>query len=588
MKKISTLIVALVATLSAMAQMHGGTLKFIGNGEFYLPAMQETTLTQTVKDAVTVNMGSETQSFDVPSLYYAAMNMTIYSFNIPGLAFTMTGSYATGDMKFEWHGNDITTTSTAPDGSTKSVTITAFSAAYDHAKGKLNMSLDFSYGSMPFPLHYAIEAYYTTDNALGLVGQGTEGNPYKIYDATDFMAIANNISADNTFEEVYFAQMDDIDFGGTAEAPVQLPAIGKAAITSITTVAWGFDGTYDGRFKSIKGIYHTSDANDAAGKFNGLFSSIGTKGTVKSIVFDADNYVSSYNYVGAIASISKGTIDHCTNNANITATNAFAGGICGYLASGLGTIQYCENTGDIKAMTYATGIVSGSQSGTTITEYASIVKNCTNHGNISTTNGVGSAGIAGSFSGTITECSNDGTIDDSQGIAKTTMNTAGILSNGSYIVEVSKCNNVGAVKGSKSVGGIIGNIMKGDDANLTVSDCKNTGSVQGTGTNVGGIIGTTARTTGIITLAGCENYGLVESTGTETLIGNLRGNAAIVLSDCTIGSGLALLPLDPGYDGVQGVSADDAATVKNGAYVKDGRIVIVKDGNAYSVTGIKY
>lgn len=54
----------------------------------------------------------------------------------------------------------------------------------------------------------------------------------------------------------------------------------------------------------------------------------------------------------------------------------------------------CENYGDVKAMTYASGICGGSQSGKSITTYNYLIEDCLNSGKLSTTNGVGSAGIA--------------------------------------------------------------------------------------------------------------------------------------------------------------------------------------------------
>ena len=146
----------------------------------------------------------------------------------------------------------------------------------------------------------------TSSNAWNLQGSGTESDPYKISSAADFKSIAENISATNTGAGEYFLVTADIDFGGTAESPVQLPAIAKAAITSITSVAWGFDGILDGGNHTISGIYHTNNANDADGKFNALFSSLGKSGVIKNLVFGADNYVSSYNYVSSIVSLSKG------------------------------------------------------------------------------------------------------------------------------------------------------------------------------------------------------------------------------------------------------------------------------------------
>ena len=101
----------------------------------------------------------------------------------------------------------------------------------------------------------------TSSNAWNLQGSGTESDPYKISSAADFKSIADNISSTNTGAGEYFLVTADIDFGGTAESPVQLPAIAKAAITSITSVAWGFDGILDGGDHIISGIYHTNNAN---------------------------------------------------------------------------------------------------------------------------------------------------------------------------------------------------------------------------------------------------------------------------------------------------------------------------------------
>ena len=73
----------------------------------------------------------------------------------------------------------------------------------------------------------------TSSNAWNLQGSGTESDPYKISSAADFKSIADNISSTNTGAGEYFLVTADIDFKGTAESPVQLPAIAKAAINNI-------------------------------------------------------------------------------------------------------------------------------------------------------------------------------------------------------------------------------------------------------------------------------------------------------------------------------------------------------------------
>ena len=129
----------------------------------------------------------------------------------------------------------------------------------------------------------------------GLQGSGTQTDPYQISSASDFATIAEKISATNTGEGEYFKVINDIDFGGSESLPVQLPAIGKAAITNVSTVAWGFEGTLDGDNHEIKGIYHTNNSNSKEGQFNALFSSLGENGIIKNLIFGKDNYVNSYN-----------------------------------------------------------------------------------------------------------------------------------------------------------------------------------------------------------------------------------------------------------------------------------------------------
>ncbi len=235
----------------------------------------------------------------------------------------------------------------------------------------------------------------------GLNGTGTEADPYIISTAADFAAMANNCNADHKGTGEYFKMTNDIDFCGSETNPTQLPAIGKDGNAQITKIAYGFDGTFDGDGHTISGIYHTENGNNAEGKYNALFGCIDKNGVVKNIVFSENNHITSYNYVGSIASLNMGTIQNCTNYADITATNFAAGGICGFMVNGNGTVKDCHNYGNVTAMTYASGICGGSQSGKSITTYSYLIEGCTNSGNLSTSNGLGSAGIAGSYSGAI-------------------------------------------------------------------------------------------------------------------------------------------------------------------------------------------
>lgn len=434
-------------------------------------------------------------------------------------------------------------------------------------------------------------------NWPGLEGEGTEANPYQISSAADFLILADNISPDNNGLGEFFEMTADIDFGGDESKEVQFPSIGKLAITNITNVAWGFEGVFDGNNHTVSGIYHTENTNNIDGQFNALFSSIGQAGVVKNLNFGEDNYVSSYNYVGSIASVNKGKILNCVNEANIEAANAFAAGICGYLVSGTGEIENCINRGNVSAMTYATGIVAGSQSGpaigTSTDDYRNyIVSRCDNYGTLSTSNGVGSAGVAGTYSGVITSCNNYGTVDDT---AKTTgQYTAGIVASAIYLAELSACVNNGEIRGTKNIGGICGIIMKGDDSELIITDCENNGEVTATGANVAGILANTQRSDNRVMISDCINNGKITTTDEETdLIGNLRGTWAIALGENNeIAEGLTRYQLDPQTSDDNNDPGSSVVTViernsilRDGKYIINNSLVIVKNGVTYNIHG---
>lgn len=422
----------------------------------------------------------------------------------------------------------------------------------------------------------------------GLSGSGTESDPYQIKTADDFTKMASNFNANHKGTGEFFKMMNDIDFGGSAENPVQLPAIGKDGNAAIAKIAYGFDGIFDGDNHTITGIYHTNKGNDANGKYNGLFGCIDKNGVVKNIIMGKDNHIESYNYVSSIASLNMGKIENCVNNADIIAANFAAGGICGYMVNGYGTIEKCKNYGNIKAMSYASGICGGSQFGSTVKTYAYIVDDCANYGNISTTNGMGSAGIAGSYSGAVKNCTNNGNVDDTKGTNKTRQYTAGIVSAATSAIDIDGCVNNGTVNGVKNTGGIVGYVMKGDAKAIAIKNCTNNGAVSGQDF-IAGIVANSARDKDLVSIESCTNNGVVSSTATTENIGNLRGSANIALGQGNVIAGtLTHFSLDDSSStGINNVSSGKQ-TVKNGKYIKNGRVVIVNDDKEYSVGGIKF
>lgn len=428
----------------------------------------------------------------------------------------------------------------------------------------------------------------TVSNAWGLTGEGTEANPYCINTADDLYTMAKNCNADHKGTGEYFVLKNDIDFGGSAETPMQLPAIGKDGNAQIAAIAYGFDGTFDGAGHTISGIYHTEVGNNAKGKYNGLFGCIDKNGVVKNLVISKDNHIAGYNYVGTIASLNMGLIQNCTNYADVTAANFAAGGVCGFFVNGTGIVKDCQNFGNVKAMTYASGICGGSQSGKSVATYNYLIEHCTNKGNLSTTNGVGSAGIAGSYSGAVKDCINYGITDDTHGTSKSRQYTAGIVACASYAVDIDGCKNYGTVNGVKNVGGIVGNVMKGDAAATVIKNCVNDAAVNGQDAYVAGIVANSARDEGVVSIANCTNNGEVTTTATTEYIGNLRGNSKIALGEGNIiAAGLKTYKLDPETStAIKGLEQNNAV-VKNGKYLKNGRIVIINNGKQYNINGTR-
>ena len=56
--------------------------------------------------------------------------------------------------------------------------------------------------------------------------------------------------------------------------------------------------------------------------------------------------------------------------------------------------------------------------------------------------------------------------------------------------------------------------------------------------------------------------------------------------DAYVADGLTAYTLDPKGTGINNVGLD--ATAKNGKFVKNGRVVIINNGNEYNINGTKF
>ncbi len=172
MKRISTLIVALIATvLTVNAQGPHAAMTFAGKSYYYVTMMSSKTAETHVASDSIIYAGS---NFILPSMSYN--DLTIPSFTITGTNFT--GGYG----GVTWEDQTFTSTVTDATGAEKTITGSSLKGAFTHDGDiyKLVLEVTFTYGSMPFPLTYSIEGYYVKEYAgENQVTVGGQFGPYK-------------------------------------------------------------------------------------------------------------------------------------------------------------------------------------------------------------------------------------------------------------------------------------------------------------------------------------------------------------------------------------------------------------------------
>lgn len=220
-----------------------------------------------------------------------------------------------------------------------------------------------------------------------------------------------------------------------------------------------FNGTFRGCGYSI-----TLGNMEVTGSHYGLFRYIGSTGVVRDIdVYGSINANGSSSEIGGIVGVNKGMVVHCSFHGSIRGKD-YIGGIAGYnMATGI----IMNSTNDAVLLgTNSTGGIVGYNAG--------LVENCSNEGEINTTeldtsmslggvvevgtlnltrnvvNRNNMGGIAGGSEGVISNCRNHGII----GYLHTGYNVGGIVGIQKGIVL--DCTNDGLLYGRKDVGGIVG------------------------------------------------------------------------------------------------------------------------------------
>ena len=335
--------------------------------------------------------------------------------------------------------------------------------------------------------------------AAGLSGSGTQEDPYLIKTAADLASVHDDLSA-------HYALDADIDLFGRIFEPIGNGAEGA------------FTGSLDGRGHTIRGLeldlrdskyvglfgylegsvsgLKLSGVDIAGGRYVGAVAgNIGLGGSVTDCSVLSGS-VSSYESavtacVGGITGLCEGTLDRCSNAADITSQkSSYIGGLAGRVTEVL-ELSDCSNSGAVSgcsAYSYAGGLIGR-------TEKKVRMQDCSNTSAVS--NGVYVGGLIGYASDTveIRSCSNAGHIESND-------SGAGLIACAAKNVTVEQSTNTGAVIGENYPSRCDG-IIAICNGTTTITDCTNSGVISAT--HAGGIAGYLSK----MELRGCRNEGTI-------------------------------------------------------------------------------
>lgn len=147
MKRIFTLLFAVLTATTIMAQMHG-PMKFVGASNMKVSTMSNDNPSDTVLFAMN---GMESGNITLPAM--KGMK-TIPSFTISGAKFTL------GENHVVTFADQTFSAKVTVDGEEKNITGSSLSGTYNMADNSLMLTVVFQYGKMPMSMTYSVKGYY--------------------------------------------------------------------------------------------------------------------------------------------------------------------------------------------------------------------------------------------------------------------------------------------------------------------------------------------------------------------------------------------------------------------------------------------
>ncbi len=339
--------------------------------------------------------------------------------------------------------------------------------------------------------------------------------------AAELAGLVSLVNSGNGYEDYVATLTVDVDLDNQ-----EWTEIGTGIRSGSSYTGYAFKGTFNGNDHTITGLKISSSSNADAAK--GLFGVL-DGATVKNLTIDADVAVSTNELAGALAGfvVNGSTIMDVTVNGKLVICKG--GGVVGRMTID-GTIQNCTNNAEITGSGANVGGIVGAAyynaEGKTMK-----ISNCVNNGNITNTTGT-VGGIVGLSCAEVSGCSNYGTVTGNGA------DVAGIIAEQQNSGSVTDCHNYAEITNNSSAygtGGVIGWIRYSGAASaypvkevVKVTNCSNSANITG-GNDAGGIVGTVYN---YAILTSCSNTAekISAKTFAAGIIGNVQSDGGSAIS----------------------------------------------------------
>lgn len=333
-------------------------------------------------------------------------------------------------------------------------------------------SLDVSHMSGTFQVKVTAVnpgEYDSSETAIATItikvyGKGTETDPYKIYDATDWNDFVDMVSTNegiSGYLNKYLQLQGDIDFENAFVKP--------AGVSSLLS----FKGTLDGKSHTIKNV----KIGDGTGSHQAFFLLLNGNGTVKNLKFD--NITVNAGGSSSAAVISAGdsdvafTIENChVTNSTIAGGSSNVAGLVANCNHSSVVITDCSvSNSTITAENGNVGAIAGSLTKGTLTNVTA------------TQNVLAGKSNVGGIVGTLGEATLLNVISSNNSLTVTTSSCGGVVGvctadNGNIINVLSNANTIRCLTQSNAP--YLGLIMGGHKDKNKVCNIKNTLTLSGT------------------------------------------------------------------------------------------------------------